>query len=302
MAAIPKPVAPPAPTGDQKGSANNPVNMAFVPSADSQKVLASGEPLARLLTDATNLNFKVSVPTSYTTVIEAMGSGQVDVGWLAPFAYVLAHDRNGSQVLFASLRQGSKTYRSQIIARADSGINSINDLRGKKFAFVDPASASGFLFPNYTLAQMGIDYKTFFSDTIFAGGHDKVVIAVYNKQVDAGATFGQNIDTGPPTDARTLVTSTLPDVLQVVKPIAQTAPIPNDTVSVRAGLDPSLVKLISDGLLYVQSTPEGQKALRDLYGIDGLGPASDSDYDIVRNAARVLNLDLEQQIAPPKPG
>ena len=85
------------PTGDQKGSTNNPVNMAFVPSADSQKVLASGEPLANLLTQATNLNFKVSVPTSYTTVIEAMGSGQVDVGWLAPFAYVLAHDRNGSQ-------------------------------------------------------------------------------------------------------------------------------------------------------------------------------------------------------------
>src|SRR5207237_398389 len=82
-------------------------------------VLASGEPLAKLLTDSTNLNFKVSVPTSYTTVIEAMGSNQVDVGWLAPFAYVLAHDKNGAQVILASLRQGSKTYRSQIIVRAD---------------------------------------------------------------------------------------------------------------------------------------------------------------------------------------
>ena len=72
-------------------------------------MLASGEPLAKLLHDATNLNFKVSVPTSYTAVIEAMGSNQVDVGWLAPFAYVLAHDKNGSQVLLTSLRQGSKT-------------------------------------------------------------------------------------------------------------------------------------------------------------------------------------------------
>jgi len=130
------------------------------------------------------------VPTSYTTVIEAMGSNQVDVGWLAPFAYVLAHDKNGAQVILASLRQGSKTYRSQIIVRADSGINSIEQLRGKKFAFVDPASASGFLFPNALLAQQGIDYKAFFSDTIFAGGHDKVIIAVYNKQVDGGASFG----------------------------------------------------------------------------------------------------------------
>jgi phosphonate transport system substrate-binding protein len=290
------------PTGNDKGSVNNPINMAFVPSADSQKVLQSGEPLAKLLTDATNLNFKVSVPTSYTTVIEAMGSNQVDVGWLAPFAYVLAHDKNGSQVILASLRQGSKTYRSQVVVRADSGINSIEQLRGKKFAFVDPASASGFLFPNALLASQGVDYKTFFSDTIFAGGHDKVIIAVYNKQVDGGATFGNNIDTGPPTDARTLVTNTLGDVMNVVKPIAQTDPIPNDTVSVRQGLSADLTNLIKNGLLYVQSTDEGKAALRALYGIDGLGVADDKDYDTIRTAAKALNLDLEQQIAPPKPG
>lgn len=290
------------PTGDQKGSTSNPVNMAFVPSSDSQKVLATGEPLAKMLTDATNLNFKVSVPTSYITVVEAMGSNQVDVGWLAPFAYVLAHDKNGSQVVLASVRQGSKTYKSQIIVRADSGINSIEQLRGKKFAFVDPASASGFLFPNALLANMGLDYKTFFSDTIFAGGHDKVVIAVYNKHVDGGATFGNSIDTGPPTDARTIVASTLPDVLQVVKPIATTDPIPNDTVSVRNGLDAGLVKLITDGLLYVAGTDSGKKALKDLYSIDGLATATDSEYNILRQTAKVLNLDLEQQIAPPKPG
>ena len=87
-----------------------------MPSADSQKVLASGEPLAKLLQDATNLNFKVSVPTSYTTVIEAMGANQVDVGWLAPFAYVLAHDKNGAQVLLAwlSTLEGAKAYEAAI--------------------------------------------------------------------------------------------------------------------------------------------------------------------------------------------
>ena len=276
--------------------------MAFVPSSDSQKVLATGQPLADLLKAATNLNFKVSVPTSYITVVEAMGSGQADVGWLSPFAYVLAHDQNGAQLALTTLRQGSKSYRSQIIVRADSGINSIEQLRGKKFAFVDPASASGFLFPNAMLANMGLDYKTFFSDTIFAGGHDKVVIAVYNRQVDGGATFGNSIDTGPPTDARTLVQNTLPDVMTAVKPIATTDPIPNDTVSMRGDLDPALVKLITDGLLYVQSTPEGKKALNDLYQIDGLAPGNDADYNVLRQAAKVLNLDLEQQIAPPKPG
>jgi phosphonate transport system substrate-binding protein len=300
--AFPKPAAPPAPTGDQKGSASNPINMAFVPSADSQKVLATAEPLGKLLQDATNLTFKVSVPTSYTAVVEAMGGNQVDVGWLAPFAYVLAHDKYGTQVLLATVRQGSKTYRSQIIVRADSGITSIDQLKGKRFAFVEPASASGYLFPNALLASKGIDSKSFFSDTIFAGGHDKVVIAVYNKQVDGGATFGNSIDSGPPTDARTLVQQTLPDVMDVVKPIAQTDPIPNDTVSVRKGLDDNLVKLIKDGLLYVQSTPDGQKALKDLYNINGLAAADDKDYDTIRSAAKALNLNLEEQIAPPKKG
>jgi phosphonate transport system substrate-binding protein len=89
--------------------------------------------------------------------------------------------------------------------------------------------------------------------------------------------------------------------MSVVRPIAQTDPIPNDTVSVRAGLDPAQTKLISDGLLYVQGTADGQKALKDLYGIDGLGPANDKDYDPIRTAAKALNLDLEQQIAPPPP-
>jgi phosphonate transport system substrate-binding protein len=275
--------------------------MAFVPSADSQKVLSSGEPLGRQLQEATNLNFRVSVPTSYTAVIEAMGAGQIDVGWLAPFAYVLAHDKNGSQVILASIRQGSKTYRSQIVVRADSGINTIEELRGKRFAFVEPASASGFLFPNALLAGRNIDYRTFFSETIFAGGHDRVIIAVYNRQVDGGASFGNSIETGPPTDARTLVQGTIPDVMTAVKPIAQTDPIPNDTVSVRRGLDENLTRLIREGLLYVQGTPQGQQSLRDLYNINGLAPADDRDYDSIRNAARALNLDLEEQIAPPKP-
>jgi phosphonate transport system substrate-binding protein len=275
--------------------------MAFVPSADSQKVLSSGEPLGRQLQEATNLNFRVSVPTSYTAVIEAMGAGQIDVGWLAPFAYVLAHDKNGSQVILASIRQGSKTYRSQIVVRADSGINTIEELRGKRFAFVEPASASGFLFPNALLASRNIDYRTFFSETIFAGGHDRAIIAVYNRTVDGAASFGNSIETGPPTDARTLVQGTIPDVMTAVKPIAQTDPIPNDTVSVRRGLDENLTRLIRDGLLYVQGTPQGQQSLRDLYNINGLAPADDRDYDSIRNAARALNLDLEEQIAPPKP-
>jgi phosphonate transport system substrate-binding protein len=222
----------------------------------------------------------------------------VDVAWLATFAYVLAHDKYGADVILTTVRQGSKTYRSQIVVRADSGIRSLADLRGKKFAFVDSVSASGFLYPVALLARNNIDYKSYFAETVNAGGHDKVVIAVYNRQVDAGATFGQSIETGAPTDARTLVASTIPDVMEQVVPIAVTDPIPNDTVSVRKGLDRTLVDKIRGGLLRLSETPDGQKMLRDLYQINGLVEASDADYNSVREAARVLNLDLEEQIKP----
>jgi phosphonate transport system substrate-binding protein len=285
------------PSGGQLGTEANPLKMAFVPSTDSQKVLGSGEPIARLLERETGLKFRVSVPTSYAAVIEAMGANNVDIGWLAPFAYVLARDKFQAEVILASVRGGSKTYTGQIIVHADSGITDLQQLKGRKFAFVEPGSASGYLFPNALLAQNGIDSKTFFGETTFAGGHDKVVIAVYNRQVDGGATFGDSVE-GKLTDARTTVQGTLPDVLEKVKPIAKTEPIPNDTVSVRKGLPPDLVAKVRDGLLKVAEDPDGKKALADLYRIDGLAPSQDGDYEPVRKAARALNLNLEQELAP----
>lgn len=285
------------PSAAQLGTNDNPLKMAFVPSSDSQKVLSSGEPIGRLLERETGLKVKVSVPTSYAAVIEAMGANNVDVGWLAPFAYILARDKFGAEVILASVRGGSKTYSGQIITHADSGITNLEGLRGKKFAFVEPGSASGFLYPNALLAAQNIDYKSFFSETIFAGGHDKVVIAVYNKQVDGGATFGNSVE-GQVTDARTTVQGTLPDVMEKVKPIATTDPIPNDTVSVRKGLSPEMVAKIRDGLVTVADSAEGQQALKDLYRIDGLAPSTDGEYDPVRRSAKALNLNLEQELAP----
>jgi phosphonate transport system substrate-binding protein len=272
--------------------------MAFVPSADSGKVLSSGKPLGDMLAKELGVPVDVSVPTSYAAVIESMGANNVDIGWLAPLAYVLARQKFETQVILASVRQGSKSYRSQIITPSDSTLTDIKDLRGKKFAFVDSASASGYLYPSALLKDAGIDPKKDLGETVFAGGHDKVVIAVYNKQVDAGASFGDSIDSGPPTDARTLVRSTLPDVMEKVKVLAKTDPIPNDTVSVRRGLAPDLTNRIQAAMLKIAATDDGKAALKSLYSIDGLAAAVDRDYDPVRKAAQVLSLNLEEELKP----
>jgi phosphonate transport system substrate-binding protein len=288
----------PAAASAASGATGGPIRMAFVPSSDSAKVLASGKPIGDMLAKEIGAPVEVSVPTSYAAVIEAMGANQLDVAWLAPFAYVLAHQKFGSDVILSSVRGGSKTYRSQVIVPADSPITDVKELKGKKFAFVDSASASGFLYPSALLKDNGIDPKRDLGETVIAGGHDKVVIAVYNKQVDAGATFGDSAETGPPTDARTLVVSTLPDVMDKVKVLAKTDPIPNDTVSVRKGLPADTVAKVRAGLLAIAQTEDGKKVLRDLYRIDGLAEAADRDYDNLRRIAQLVGFDFEEQFKP----
>ena len=289
-------VTPVTPKAGEIGSKDKPINMAFVPSSNSTRVLANGEPLGRLLGQVTGYEFKVSVPTSYAAVIEAMGSNNVDVAWLAPFSYALANQKYGANVILATVRKGQLTYPSVFIT-ADANIKSIADFKGKKFAFVDPASASGYLYPVAAFKNAGLitgtppNVEAYFGggNVVFAGGHDKVATAVYNGQVAGGAVFGGPLDpaTGQPTDARSLIVNTkgFEDVYQKVRIIGETQQIPNDTVSVRKALPPEVTKQIQAGLLKLTTTAEGRRLMFDLYQIDDLVSVTDSFYDPLRQVA-----------------
>lgn len=277
------------------GSAENPIKMAFEPSSNSTKIIASGQPLGDLLSQVTGYKFDVSVPTSYAAVIEAMGSSNVDVAWLAPFSYALANQKYGAQVILGTIRKNQVTYPSVFIT-ADDSVKTIADLQGKKFAFVDPASASGYLYPVAALKTAGLvtgsppNLEAFFGsgNVVFAGGHDKVVTAVYNGQASGGAIFGGPLDpaTGQPTDARLLIAKDHPDVYQKVRIIYESQQIPNDTVSVRKDLDPAMVTQIQNGLLKLTTMPDAQALMYSLYQIDGLIPTTDSFYDPLRQVAQ----------------
>ena len=273
------------------GSPGNPIRMAVVPSVEQQKLAASGERLGRLLQKETGYTFRVSVPTSYAAVVESMGAKQVDVGWLSPFPYVLAHRKYDVQVILKSVRGGSASYNGLIIARTDSSIDSIDDLRGKRFAYVDAISTSGCIYPKIMLIKKGYDPDRFFGRTVLAGSHDAVVAAVYKGQVDAGAIYG-----GPVSDARERMLRAIPDILKKTKVVARTEPIPNDTVSVRDGLPPEALKRIRNGLLAISKSEEGRKTVLSLYGIDSLIEAKDSDYDSVRHAIQALDIDIKEAV------
>ena len=200
---------------------------------------------------------------------------------------MLAHEKCGVEVAAISVRFGLPYYRGQISARADANINRIEDLRGKRFAFVDPASTSGYLFPAAMLKKAGFDPDKFFSQTVFAGSHPNVILAIYRGQVDGGSTFE---------DARTNVQAQFPDVMAKVKPIAYTNPIPNDTWSLNAKLSPTMKARIKDRLLRIAKTPEGQEALRNLYSIEGLTDVVELSEDQVQQLGIRFDEDTRERI------
>jgi phosphonate transport system substrate-binding protein len=250
------------------------LTMVFVPSRETDIVLFSGQQLGRLLSGALGIPVEAVVSTSFTAAIEAMCAGRADIGALNPFSYVLAHEKCNVEVAAISVRFGLPYYRAQISARADANIEKIEDFRGKRFAFVDPASTSGYLFPAAMLKKRGFDPDRFFSQTVFAGSHPNVILAIYRGQVDGGSTFE---------DARTNVQAQFPDVMQKVKVVGFTDPIPNDTWSLSAKLSPELRARIKDRLLRVAKTPVGVEALRNLYSIEGLTDRVELTSEQVRN-------------------
>jgi phosphonate transport system substrate-binding protein len=276
---------PLASSAQSLGSAENPLRMMFVPSGDAQMILKGGEEIGQLLKKTTGLYFKTSVATSYAAVIEAMGAGKVDVGWLATFSYVLAHEKYDVELLLVVQRFGSPFYRGQVMVRADSGIQDLAGLKGKRFAFVDPASTAGYLYPKTLLLSKGVDPEHFFKKSVFAGSHNAVVLSIYKGEVDGGAAYD---------GSRSAVAKVFPDVFDKVKVIAYTKEIPNDTVSVRKKLPEDLKLIIRDGLKQVSRSPEGSKVLKKLYGISGFTDL-DGLFDPVREAARLLNFNLSNK-------
>lgn len=281
-----------APSGPRLGSFDRPIVMAFVPSQDTARVTSSGKAIAASLEKATALKWDVKVPTSYAATIEGMCAGQIDVAWLAPLSFALAADRNCAEVMLGTLRKDetgklSTTYQSQILVRSDSGITDLKGLKGKKFAFSDPLSTSGRLFPTIAIQKAtGEDPKTFFSQTIFAGGHDKAVLALYQGTVDGAASF---------IDVRDGLEKTFPDIKTKTKQISTAGPIPNDTVSVRKAFPADLHDKIQAALLEYAKSADGQKALKSLYNIDGLDKVDPKVFDTVREAAKLAGLDLAKE-------
>jgi len=266
------------------GTEENPITWVFVPSREGEEVTSAAEGVADLLHAETGLYFKTFVATDYTAAIEAECSDppKAQMGSLATFALITAADRGCAEPALVASRRGSTSYTGQIIARADSGIESLADIAGHTFCATEPTSTSGWIIPSVMLRAAGVDVDNL--AVTYAGGHDAAVLGVYNGECDAGASF---------VDARTLIEGDYPDVMDVVKVVEVSIDIPNDGVQFVNSFDPEMKKQIVDALLKIASTEEGAAALNAAYQWDGLEAHGNEFYDPFRQLLDAAGISAE---------
>lgn len=304
-----------APTSDI-GSAEHPVKVLFVPSVDANVIVTGGEIMAQALKEATGLNFEVSVPTSYAATIEEMCASPTDtIAFIPAFGYVLANDLCGVDVAFKAVRRGWGVYWTMFVVARDSDIQSIEDLEGKKWAYPDAGSTSGYLVPSVVLKEAGVTP----GETLEAGGHPEVIRAVYNGEADFGTAFyspwaapegaeawkvgdDPEVPVDPSTcalnddksqllcegyrvlDARANIREEFPDVVQKVRILALSPDIPNDTMSFSPEFPAELRAQIEEAISAFAQTEAWGTSIgsEDFYGWSGIEAATDADYDFVR--------------------
>ena len=258
------------------------IRIGLIPSEDSRAMLAASDQLLKAV--EANLGIKVQgfVATDYNGVIEAMRSGFVEVAYLGPFSYVLGATVAPIEAFCTAetAKNGKTFYHSQIITLKTSGIAKLEDLRGRTFAFVDPSSTSGHLFPKAGLIKAGFDPDRFFGRTLFTGSHDANALAVANKRVDAATIADRILDAAI---AKKLVN---PDDIQVVW---RSDPIPESPTVWRKNLSPDLKARIKTAFLNVRDI-----SWADQGKLNRFVETNDAAYDIIRETAKVLKLDLSK--------
>ena len=273
------------------------LRVGFVPAEDAQQVMQNAQPVVEILRKELGMEIQPFVATDYTGVVEALRVGKLDVAFLAPASYVLAKNEANVKVVLKSERKGIPTYFAAIITRADSGIKTLEDLRGKTFAFGDSLSTTGNVFPRKMFKERGIDPVRDFKQILYSGGHDATVLAVLNRKVDAGATYANSPDSQDTAWMRYLKD---PADIKKIRAIAFSEPIPADNLVIRGDLDDAIAKKIVDVFINLSRDPAGKQMLRELYQIDGFVTATDKDYDSVREAFKIAGIPLKEALKKKK--
>jgi phosphonate transport system substrate-binding protein len=261
----------------------SPLTLVLTPSRDPTALKEAGDAFAKTLSELSGVPVRALVASDYAGVIEALRSRRVELAFVHPVGYVLAHREAGCRILVRDVWQGKTAYTARFYVRKDRGIRRVEDLRGKTVAFVDPASSSGYIYPMVLLITQGLvrdrDPKSFFKEALFSGTHEAALQAVLHGRVDAAASF----DTAPKLHIKD------PALMDQLTFVGETPEIPEAGICVRPGVPEETVARLKRALLSIK-TPEHSALLKQIYDIDGFIEARDSDYQPVREAMQLMKL------------
>jgi phosphonate transport system substrate-binding protein len=256
------------------------LRVALLPDENAATLIQQAQPLKEYLEKTLGKQIELVVTTDYSSMIEAMRFGRIEIGYFGPFSYVLAKSKApGIEPFAVGIERGSPTYNSIIIAQADGPVKTLADIKGKPFGYGDQASTSSHLIPRAHLLRNGLngskDYKP-----VHLGTHDGVARAVQNGQVPAGALSKAIYEA-------LLQRKTIDgDKLRV---IAITDPIPNYPMTMQGDLAPALKDKIRNAFLGLKDP-----AILKSFRVEGFAATDDKAYDILRETAKILDLDLSK--------
>ena len=253
------------------------LRVALLPDENAATIIKDNQGLKDYLERQLGKKVELVVTTDYSSMIEAMRFGRLELAYFGPLSYILAKSKSEIEPFAALMSGGSTTYTSVIVANADKHVDRIEDIKGKDVAFGDPASTSSHLVPRALMLDHGLaaerDYKPH-----FVGAHDAVAKAVQNGNADAGALSRPIYNS--------LVERGLVDPKKV-KVIGETKPIPQYPWTMRSNLDPQLKEKIRQAFYTLNEADILKK-----FKAQGFAPIADKDYDPLRDTAKILNLNL----------
>ena len=255
------------------------LRVALLPDENASTLIQNAQPLKLYLEKTLKKDIELVVTTDYSSMIEAMRFGRIEIAYFGPFSYVLAKSRAPEIEAFAvGVVRGSASYQSILIASAGGPVKSLADVRGRPFGFGDQASTSSHLAPRAHLLRKANlegdkDYKV-----VHLGTHDAVARAVQAGQIPAGALSEPIF--------RSLVEREVIDPAKVVR-LDVTADIPNYPIVMQGTLAPQLKQSIRDAFLNMRD-----KDVLKAFRAEGFAAASDKSYDILRETAQILKMDL----------
>ena len=243
------------------------------------------EPIAKYLSARLHVNVELVALSRYGNIIDNFVSNSLDGAFFGSFTGALAHRKlHVEAIARPEYPDGTSTYHGLLFVRKDSGIADVEDMKGKRFAFVDKATTAGYLLPLYYFKTHGIDdLSALLKETYFAGTHEGVIQDVLEREADIGAAKNTMFSR---------LASTDPRILEELSILTRSPDVPENALCVRADLDESLKNSLRIALLSMNQDQEGKKILKS-FGAARFIDTTEEDYTAVFEYAETIGLDLE---------